>query len=197
MKFKNTKTFVEHYNLDEYITNAKAKWKHNTYGKDVEKYVVQASKLVDEFKMTKTTPEYDYIYGADFKILFNGGGSCYCDLKICNKLDRLKDVDTFLGSDFKFDASYDEMHTVEVGNGTFMCLGIKHKRTLYQGTIVYEKPVLVPMIYGNIRKEDIINEEVANNIRLLLALGDYDLTTRCGYDKTAKRAFTFIPKETI
>lgn len=193
MRIKSVKDFVEMYSLEAYINNCIKTWKSNTFGKCVEKFVVESAKVAG-YKITKTTPEYDYIYGADFKVLFDGGESCYCDLKITYKIDRLKDVEVFLGETLEFDANYDTREVVSVGKSTFMSLGVRYVRTLRQGKIVYDKPVLVPIIWGDIKKESILCEEVAKNIKLLLAFGVHRLKEQ-GYDKAAKRSFTFIPNE--
>lgn len=193
MRVKNIKDFVESNNLGGYIAKKNKEWNANTYGKAVEGFIVEAAKQ-NGYKMTKTTPEYDYIYGADFKILFDGGYSCYCDLKITHKTDRLKDVETFLGDTFEFNATYDTKEVVQAGKGVYMCLGVKYKRTLSQGVMVYDKPVLVPIIWGDIDRDSIMRDEVANNIKLLLSIGNYQLIQQ-GYDKTAKRSFNFIPNE--
>lgn len=196
MKIKNIKDFVDRENLHEYISTRIKEWNNNTFGKKVEGFIVKSCIGIDGYKITKTTPEYDYIYGADFKVIFDKGHSCYYDLKITYKQDRLKDVETFLSNDMELDACYDERISIEVSTGTFMCLGVRYKRTLYQGTMVYDKPVLIPIIWGDISEEKITTKEVARNIRLLLAIGNQRLLEQ-GYDKTAKRSFTFIPKETI
>lgn len=195
MKVKNIKDFIETHKLEGYIKNRMKEWDKNTYGKRVEGFIVKSSKI-GNYRLTKTTPEYDFMYGADFKALFGDGHSCYCDLKITYKQDRLKDVETFLGSTLEFDACYDKREVIEVATGTYMCLGVKYRRTLYQGTMIYDKPVLVPIIFGNIEEDSVMNINTARNIKLLLTIGNQRLLEQ-GYDKTAKRSFSFIPNEVV
>lgn len=193
-EFKSVKEFVNEYELNDYISLAAQRWDNDTFGKQAERIIAQKiMELNKDIKVTKTTHEYDFIYGADFKVSINNV-NCYFDLKTTIQQERLKNVVFFLDRKYTFGARYHNKLVVKTKKGIGMCLGVRYKRTIPQGTILYKKPVLVPIVFGNINAETLSDEEFINDFVMLLKLGMHNLQMK-GHPDKIKRSFNFAPRE--
>lgn len=192
-EFKSVKEFVNEYELNDYIRLAAQRWDNDTFGKQAERIITQRiMELDNNFKVTKTTHEYDFIYGADFKVSIDNV-NCYFDLKTTIQQERLKNVVFFLDKKYTFGAKYHNKLIVKTKKGICMCLGIRYKRTIPQGTIFYKKPVLVPIVFGNINAETLADEEFINDFMMMIKLGLHNLQMK-GHPDKIKRSFDFLQR---
>lgn len=183
-EFLSLKQLVEQYKMQGYIAEKHEEWKQEKkkleesgkqqFGKDAEIYTIRAAgKYRPDVKFTRTTKEYDYVYGADFKVTINGM-SCYCDLKASMAKEVVK-CRYFLDKNRSFRAGFKDIKFVRITpQGVKICLGIRYSRSIKQGKIIYKKPVLVPIIFGpkdSLTQESVENKDFINNLIFVLQLG--------------------------
>lgn len=194
-EYVSLKQLVEDYKMQGYIAEKHEEWrKQEQFGKDAEQFIVQTiRKYRPDIKITKTTKEYDYVYGADFKIGM-GDLTCYFDLKTAMAKDVVK-CNYFLDKNRTFKAKFEDIKFLRITpQGVKICLGIRYSKTIKQGRIFYSKPVLVPIIFGNTNEETITTKEFIDNFLFVIKIGMLYLNRR-RYSKTVVRRFGFLPHE--
>lgn len=180
-EFLSLKQLVEQYKMQGFIAEKHIEWKlkkkeleksgKKQFGKDAEKYVIRAAnKYRPDVKFSRTTKEYDYVYGADFKVNMDGM-SCYCDLKTAMDPEVVK-CKYFLDKNRSFKARFNDFKFIrKTPQGMNICLGIRYSRSITQGKIIYRKPVLVPVIFGTKEQEAIENKEFIDALIFVLRIG--------------------------
>lgn len=195
-EYVSLKQLVEDYKMQGYIAEKHVEWrKQETFGKDAEKYIVETTKKYrPDVKITKTTKEYDYVYGADFKIEM-GDLNCYFDLKTAMAKEVVK-CNYFLDKNRTFNAKFNDIKFLRITpDGVKICLGIRYSKTIKQGRIIYSKPVLVPVIFGELSEDTITTKEFIDNFLFVIRIGMLYLNKR-KYSKKIIRRFGFLPHDT-
>lgn len=194
-EYVSLKQLVEDYKMEGYIAEKHEEWrKQDQFGKNAEKYIVEETKKYrPDIKITKTTKEYDYVYGSDFKIGM-GDLTCYFDLKTAMVKEVVK-CNYFLDKNRTFTAKFDDIKFLrKTPQGVKICLGVRYSKTIKQGRIVYSKPVLVPIIFGNTTEETIRTKDFIDNFMFVIRIGMIYLNKR-RYSKKVVRRFGFLPHE--
>lgn len=195
-EYVSLKQLVEDYKMQGFITEKHEEWrKENPFGKKAEGCIIEATKKYrPDIKITKTTKEYDYVYGADFKIGM-GDLTCYFDLKTAMAKDVVK-CNYFLDKNRTFKAKFEDIKFVRITpQGVKIVLGIRYSKTIKQGRIFYSKPVLVPIIFGDkMNEETIQTKDFIDNFMFVLRIGMQYLNRR-QYSKKVVRRFGFLPHD--
>lgn len=199
-EFLSLKQLVEQYEMQGFIAEKHVEWKQQKkeleqsgkeqFGKDAEVYVLRtANKYRPDVKFTRTTKEYDYVYGADFKVNIDGM-TCYCDLKTA-MVEEVVKCKYFLDKNRSFRAKFDDFKFLRITpQGVRICLGIRYFKAIEQGKIIYRKPVLVPIIFGDTTQETVETKEFIDALIFVLKIGMNYLRKR-QYPTKALRSFLF------
>lgn len=139
-EFKNMGQYVQSLKLEEYIEDRKSTEKDLGYGKTFEKYVV--NKLYQAgVRIQKTGAEYDYIKGADLRLLFDNA-SILVDVKL-NKEKALHGNLFYVKDCLEFSRSKKDIFYFPLSYGLEVGFTLKNIRRGEKGYCTLKKPVLV------------------------------------------------------
>ena len=190
-RFKSLKEYVEYMDLGGYIERRKQLLKTtNTYGLRFEGSIIRA--LKKEYKVSKCTPEYDMIKGADIKFCYDNS-SVLIDIKL-NEPKVLSEDNTYFSKSFDATANKKDIKRFQISDRLSVFFAFRGIRQQPYGEVVLDKPTVIACFTctDSIDENPITDKEardIANCIKFVNAYLEHE-----GYPARDPRGFTYISK---
>lgn len=191
IEFKNMKEYIKYFGLEEYIEHREATKNELGYGAFFEEAVI--NKLRDAgVSIQKTSAAYDFIKGADLRMLFDNA-SILVDIKL-NKEKALHGNLYYVKDCLEFSRKKEDIFFFPLSYGVEVGFTLKNIRRSDKGYCILKKPVLVAVFnfttsYKNQHK--LFTKKAAKQFARYVELINLELIRTLNYPERDSNSFLF------
>lgn len=196
IEFKNIKEYVKHFMLEDKIKDMRATEKDLGYGKFFEESVIRKLRYAN-VNIQKTGAEYDYIKGADLKLLFDNA-SILVDVKL-NKEKALHANLFYVKDCLEFSRKKEDIFFFPLSYGIEVGFTLKNIRRSDKGYCVFKKPVLVAVFnctVDHIKPHKLFTVSAAKQFARYIELINLEIIRELKYPARDSNSFIFTPYKT-